>query len=177
MGASRGFVIGCALLSALAGCSGAGNFRQTMGLEAPAPDEFLVVARGPLATPPDFTSLPPPQPGAPSLTDPDARRSAQAALSGVGASGGVAAAPSQGEQSLVAALAPQGAPADIRATVAAERTTPPRRFGLDSLFGVPIVQDPSADSERLSAEQEAERLREAGKPAPSPTTTQVPPAN
>jgi hypothetical protein len=177
MGAARGFLIIAALAPALAGCSGSGNFRQTVGLEAPAPDEFLVVARGPLQAPPDFTALPPPQPGAPSRTDPDPRLAAQAALSGVGATGGVSAAPSAGEQSLVAALAPEGAPSDIRATVAAERTTPPRRFGLDSLFGVPIVQDPAQDAERLRAEQEAERLREAGKPAPSPATAQVPPVN
>jgi hypothetical protein len=177
MGASRAFVIACALLSGLAGCGGGGSFRQTMGLEAPAPDEFLVVARGPLETPPDFTTLPPPQPGAPSRTDPDPRVAAQAALSGVGASGGVAAAPSQGEPSLGAALAPEGAPPDIRATVASERTAPPRRFGLDSLFGFPIVQDPAADAERLRAEQEAERLREAGKPAPSPATAQAPPVD
>jgi hypothetical protein len=160
--------LAAAAVLALAGCGGSGNFRETVGLDGESPDEFLVVARGPLEAPPDFTSLPTPTPGAPSRTDPNAQAAARAALGGAGVSGGTSASASPGERSLVAALAPPDAPADIRATVAAEQTPPQRRFGLDSLFGFPIVQDPAADAERLRAEQEAQRLREAGKPAPVP---------
>ncbi len=161
-----------ALGCALAACGS--GIRQSVGLEAPPPDEFLVVARRPIEMPPRLDALPPPRPGAPSRTDPDPAGAAQAALGGAAAGGATAAAPSAGEQALLTALAPPptegGAPADIRAQLAAERTAPERRFGLDSLFGVPIVQDPQTDAERLRAEEEAARLREAGKPAPIVTT-------
>lgn len=42
--------------------SACGNARKTLGLEKKAPDEFAVVARAPLALPPDF-ALRPPEPG------------------------------------------------------------------------------------------------------------------
>jgi hypothetical protein len=40
------------------------NFKQVMGIEPVAPDEFAVESRAPLTLPPDF-DLRPPQPGAP----------------------------------------------------------------------------------------------------------------
>ncbi len=49
------------LLLTMAGC---GAFREGLGLNKKAPDEFAVVSRAPLVLPPDY-QLRPPRPGAP----------------------------------------------------------------------------------------------------------------
>lgn len=47
------------LLLALSACTGGQNARDILGLDRRAPDEFRVIARPPLSTPPDFQLRPP----------------------------------------------------------------------------------------------------------------------
>lgn len=156
----------------LAACStGSRSMREAAGLEAPPPDEFIVVARAPLEMPPDLRALPAPQPGAPSRLEPDARAQAQQALTGGGRAAAASTAPTTGETALLSAAGASAANAPIREQIVVERPAPTRRYGLDSLFGVRIVQDPAAEAERLSPQEEAERLAREGLPAPT-----VPPA-
>lgn len=61
--------------------SGCENPRRTLGLEKQTPDEFMVVARAPLALPPDF-SLRPPEPGADRPQETSPRDMARGALTG-----------------------------------------------------------------------------------------------
>lgn len=153
------------LVLALAGCGGsAEGFRDAVGLNTPPPDEFLVVSRAPLQMPPRLDALPTPQPGAPSRVDPNPRAQAQAALAGRPIP--QAAAPSGGEQALLAAAGP--ADPTIRGAIRAETAATPteRRFGLDSFFGFPINQNPGAPTDRLDPREEAERLRTSGAAVP-----------
>jgi hypothetical protein len=53
-----------AVVAACAAASGCTQFSQAIGAEKVAPDEFRVVTRAPLSTPPDF-GLRPPRPGDP----------------------------------------------------------------------------------------------------------------
>lgn len=64
----------------LAGCSG---FRQTIGLDQPAPDEFAVESRAPLTIPPDF-DLRPPKPGEPRPQEATAAERAQKLIDAAG---------------------------------------------------------------------------------------------
>lgn len=57
----RSALIWLILPLALAACSG-GEVRNTLGLNAKAPDEFVVYSRPPLSVPPEF-DLKPPRPG------------------------------------------------------------------------------------------------------------------
>ncbi len=146
--------------------------RDTLGLTAPPPDEFLVVARQPLERPADMAALPLPRPGAPSRVEPDPEALARGALSGAPAvtqqAGSTAETGlSAAERTLVAGAGGRDADPAIRQTLAEERFVPQRRFGLDSLFGIPIVQDPADAARRVQPAAEAERLREAGLPAPT----------
>jgi Protein of unknown function (DUF3035) len=68
-------------LPMLAGCSG---FRQMVGLDQPAPDEFAVESRAPLTIPPDF-SLRPPKPGAPRPQEASAEQRAEKVIDAAGA--------------------------------------------------------------------------------------------
>jgi hypothetical protein len=154
----------------LAACSassdGSGrSFRESVGLAAPPPNEFLVVSRAPLQIPASTATLPPPQPGAQSRVEPDPSASARAALLGEATvESGPAAPPSAGEAALVAAVGPSD-PA-VRQQLEAETPESERRFGLDGLFGYEFP-DPQADAERLSSAEEAERLRAEGLPTPT----------
>src|SRR5581483_6553192 len=64
----------------LTGCTG---FKQTIGLEPTAPDEFAVESRAPLTVPPEF-DLRPPAPGAPRPQDVNPAASAQQAMNAAG---------------------------------------------------------------------------------------------
>jgi hypothetical protein len=152
------------LVLAVAGCGGTENFRDAVGLNTPPPDEFLVVSRAPLQMPPRLDALPPPQPGAPSRVEPNPQAQAQAALAGRPIP--QAAAPSGGEQALLAAVGP--ADPAVRSAIRSETAATPteRRFGLDSFFGFPINQNPGAPVDRLDPREEAERLRTTGAAVP-----------
>jgi hypothetical protein len=118
--------------------------------------------------PPSLSALPAPQPGAPSPLEPNPLADAQLALGGGFAAGAAASGPSLGEAALITASGAAGADPAIREQVLAESPEPERRFGLDSFFGVEIVQDPTVSAERLEPEAEAERLRREGLVAPVP---------
>lgn len=161
--------LACAIAAPLAACSSSGGgLRESLGLSAPPPDPFLTVARAPLEMPPSLGELPPPQPGAPSRVEPDPTATAQAAL-GAGFETAAPTEPTAAETALIAAAGATDVDPAIRETVVAEAPTPERRFGLDSLFGFKIVQDPSVEAERLDAEAEAEKLRRRGLSAPTPS--------
>jgi hypothetical protein len=91
------FGVSCAaLMFLLTGCTG---FKQVVGLEAQAPDEFAVESRAPLTIPPEY-DLRPPAPGAPRPQEVTPSATAQQALSAAGpgkpgdqASGGLRAGP------------------------------------------------------------------------------------
>jgi hypothetical protein len=89
-----------ALLAALSltGCSEA---RRALGYDKSAPDEFAVMARAPLAQPPDFT-LRPPVPGAPRPQEGTMRDQAKSVLVAGKAGSSAADAVSPGERVLLA---------------------------------------------------------------------------
>ncbi len=170
MGATRIFAAGSALL-ALAACSvgsdgSGGGLRQSLGLAAPPPDEFLVVSRRPLEAPPDFNALPQPRPGAASRVDPDPEAEARAALLGEGGASGAGGASASETAILSATGAATLEPVD-RAAIAAAAPPPERRFGLDSFLGFEIDQS-GGDPDRLDSREEAERLRARGVQTPAP---------
>lgn len=160
-----GLVVALAL--SLSACGGSKSMREAAGLAVPPPDEFMVVARAPLELPPNLSALPPPQPGAPSRVEPNPVAEAQAALMG-GEVAVATAAPTAGEAALLSAAGAGPQNATVREQIAQDQpSTPTRRFGLTSLFGRKIVQDPENKPERLSPEAEAERLQREGLPAPA----------
>lgn len=178
---SLGAALAAAVVAALSGCS-VGS-KDALGLRAAPPDEFMVVERRPLMRPASMVSLPLPRPGAPSPLEPDPQRDAQAALAGVAppppdfatqsaAAQAPAAPQSAAEQALLAGTGP--ADPAIRETLAQEVFVPERRFGLDTLFGVRIVQDPRDEARRVQPTPEAERLRAEG--LPTPVQPPAPPA-
>jgi hypothetical protein len=164
--------LACAVAGPLAACSssgsGSGGLRETLGLSAPPPDPFLTVSRAPLELPPNLGELPQPRPGAPSRVEPNPTATAQAAL-GTGVTAPAPAAPTTAESALIAAAGGTEADTAIRETIVAETPEPERRFGLDSLFGFRVVQDPAAEAERLDPEAEAAELRRKGLAAPTPS--------
>ncbi|TVQ56260.1 MAG: DUF3035 domain-containing protein [Rhodobacteraceae bacterium] len=161
-------IVAVSLLAACSAGSGGGGFRQSIGLETPPPDATLVVARRPLQAPPDFATLPPPRPGAPSRVERDPQAEAAAALlGGAPTQREVAPAASRGEAALLAAAGADAADPAIRQIVVDEASPPDTRFALRSILGFPIP-DPVAEAERLSAEEEAQRLRDQGFVAPGP---------
>lgn len=64
----------------LGGCS---DFRQIVGLDQAAPDEFAVETRAPLTIPPDF-DLRPPKPGAPRPQEASSAEKAQEVMNSAG---------------------------------------------------------------------------------------------
>jgi len=64
----------------LSGCTG---FRQVIGLDQPAPDEFAIESRAPLTIPPDY-DLRPPKPGAPRPQEVSASEKAQKVIDAAG---------------------------------------------------------------------------------------------
>jgi hypothetical protein len=75
------FGVSCAAaVFLLTGCSG---FKQVVGLEATAPDEFAVESRAPLTIPPEY-DLRPPAPGAPRPQDVSPSAKAQEAINSAG---------------------------------------------------------------------------------------------
>lgn len=151
----------------LAGCTassdGSGDWRESVGLAAPPPNEFLVVSRAPLEMPPSSETLPTPRPGAPSRVEPDPVSEARAALLGPSAAP-AGPAPSAGERALADAAGP--ADPSVRQTLAAEAPERARRFGLES-FGFTFPNADGSSGDRLDPEEEAARLRERGVPTPT----------
>lgn len=76
----------CCVVVASVALSACGNARKTLGLEKKAPDEFAVVARAPLALPPDY-NLRPPEPGKERPQEKNTAEQAKAAMMGSGSGG------------------------------------------------------------------------------------------
>ena len=143
----------CVALLGLSGCGG--DVSRTFGFSRDTPDEFTVTTRAPLSMPPSYM-LAAPQPGATRPQDAALRSGVstlvpQAALTAGGA------APSAGQQALLAAAGPP-APANIRSAVnsiaAAENPEP----GLtDKLMFWRLPREPGTT---VDPNAEAQRLRE-----------------
>ena len=101
-----------ALVAACAATSGCGGFKQAIGVEKVAPDEFRVVTRAPLVIPPDY-ALRPPRPGdaRPQELRPD--NAARAAVFGQD----VGQTATQGERTLVQNAGADAVDPGIRAQV------------------------------------------------------------
>lgn len=67
-------------MALLTGCN---NFKQSIGLEPQAPDEFAVESRAPLSVPPEF-DLRPPAPGAPRPQEMNPAAKAEQAMNAAG---------------------------------------------------------------------------------------------
>lgn len=104
-------------LAAAACSTSSSTFRETVGLDQPPPDEFLVVSKAPLVVPPDM-ALRPPAPGAPALNSSDPRMLAQSTITG--STAGARSGTSAGEQSMLARAGATGADPNIRAELLRE---------------------------------------------------------
>ena len=140
-------------LLGLAACSGDGLTR-TFGLTRDALDEFQVTTRAPLSMPPDF-ALRPPRPGSSRPQELSQQEQAEAALAPGAVLSRGEAAPSLGQQALLAAAGPP-APANIRGRVDGETAldAPSRSFSERLMFWQPApspgtVVDPARESQRL----------------------------
>ncbi len=143
-----------ALVAACAATSGCGGFRQAIGVEKVAPDEFRVVTRAPLTLPPDY-SLRPPRPGDPRPQELRPDGAARAAVFGQD----VGAEASVGERSIVARAGAGAVDPAIRAQVDLEGAAlvrKPEGFA-DAVIG---YQGSAAAAQPVGdAESEAEKRR------------------
>lgn len=132
------------------------------------PDEFAVLPTRPLQAPPDFTTLPPPDPGGRNLVDPDPWADAYAALGGrAPAPGGAVPA---ADAALLAHAGRYGIDPAIREQLAAEDLEFRRRHRgrlLERLFGVNIYHRAYGRAQGLDMYGELERWREAGRRTPA----------
>ena len=151
-----------ALLTALtlSGCSSA---RKALGYDKAPPDEFAVVARAPLAQPPDYT-LRPPRPGAQRPQEWTTRDEARTALVGAAAPTATATATggndfSPGEQLLLAKAGANRADPEIRRKVDEETTA---LIDADHSFTDKILfwRDKPPPGEVVDAAREAKRLKD-----------------
>jgi len=143
-----------ATASALSAC-GNEKFMQYVGLQRDAPDEFRVTTRAPLSMPANF-DLPPPQPGAPRPQELSERQQAEQALvPALALESPANAAPTPGQEAIVAAAGPQASP-DIRTEVNAEtarladrRTLVQRMMFWQKPPDPAVVVDPEREAQRL----------------------------
>ncbi len=159
----RGTIVIIAAL-ALGACSrGEPQLLNLTRDNGPGPDEFSVLPTEPIVIPEDLTSLPTPNPGGPSRTDPDPEADAIAAL------GGDITRAASGSQSLVSHTARFGIEADIRGTLAAEDLAFRQRSNgrvLERLFNVNVYHR-AYSSVSLDQYGELERLRALGVRTPA----------
>lgn len=143
------------VIAAAAASTGCAGFRQAVGAEKIAPDEFRVVTKAPLSLPPDY-QLRPPRPGDPRPQELRADQDARAAVFGQDIGKGA----SPGEVALVNRAGAAAVDPAIRRQVDLEGGAVVRKpesladsviaFGKDAPAGAP-----------LTPEQEAERLKKA----------------
>ncbi len=144
-----------AAASALGGCA---SFRQAVGAEKVAPDEFRVVTKAPLVIPPEF-NLRPPRPGEARPMELRADLQARTALFGVQ----IGQEASEGEQLLVSRAGAQNADPRIRAVVDDEGggvVRKPRSFADRVLSFGRADAAPAAVPAPLPSEEEARRLEQ-----------------
>lgn len=135
-----------ALVAACAAASGCAGFKQAIGAEKVAPDEFRVVTRAPLVLPPDY-SLRPPRPGDPRPQELRPDGAARAAVFGQDVGQGA----SPGEQAIVQRAGAEAVDASIRDRV--------------DLEGASLVRKPEAFANQVVQSQGAAATAAAAPPA------------
>ncbi len=141
---------------------------EQIGVITPAPDEFLIIARAPIEVPQDLSALPRPQPGAPSRLMPNPFVEAHETLFRTPAPVEGPATPGAGEAALLGAAGASGDNSAIRAALdAEEEPRNDRRFGLTSVFGMPIPSNLGENDAYVVGVEENERLRLQGLPTPA----------
>ena len=131
------------------------KLRQTSA----GPDEFSIVPTKPLEQPKDYSTLPPPTPGAGNLSDPDPEAQAVAALGGrPGASQGVS------NNALLQHAERYGMDPGVRQRLAAEDLDLRRRHGNRNIIRIGPGDNytDAYKKEWLDADAEAKRLRQLG---------------
>ena len=159
----RAAMIGAALLAGACTIgSESGPIGEQLGFSLGTPDEFLVIARKPIEIPTSFT-LPAPQPGAPSLVEPDPFADAHLSLYRRPEPIRLGQA-SQGEQVLLSGADAASDNSVIRQVLAEEDPDAgERRFGLTSFLGVPIPATVDGlDAAVVRPVSETELLRRQG---------------
>jgi hypothetical protein len=163
---ATGLIVIAAL--SLSGCS---EVRRALGYDKSPPDEFAVVARAPLAQPPDFT-LRPPMPGATRPQEGTVRDQAKSALipGRTGVVLGGFTGESQGERVILNKAGAEKADPDIRRKVDEETTA---LILADDSFTDKILfwQDKPVPGEALDPYKEAKRLQQGAAAAPSSGTS------
>src|SRR5579859_3486534 len=112
---SKAGTVAIALVLAAVSLSACSDARRALGYDKAPPDEFAVIARAPLAQPPDY-NLRPPAAGAPRPQEGTPTDQARAALT-PGKTTADAAAGTKGEQILLTKAGADKAAPDIRRTV------------------------------------------------------------
>jgi hypothetical protein len=150
-----------------AGCSigsdgsEAGGFREALGLNAGAPDEFLIIANDPLQLPPSF-ELARPTPGTISRVAPNPEGIAYTALFQTDLPQRLAVA-SPGETVLLTGAGITDDNSSIRAILAEEAPEDGSGdFGLTSIFGLAIPLTLGDLDSILESRTEVENLRQQG---------------
>ncbi len=163
-----------ALLAAvsLSGCEGA---RRALGYDKAPPDEFTVVARAPLAQPPDF-QLRPPAPGATRPQEGTTRDQAKTALLGGRANATPPMGPaerSHGEQIMLAKAGADKIEPDIRRKVNEETNSV---IEADKSFSDKVLfwQEKPPPGDVIDAKAEAKRLQENASLGKSPSEGDTP---
>lgn len=154
-------ILGSALLAGLvlSGPTGCSNARKSLGLERKPPDEFAVVARAPLAVPPEY-DLRPPEPGAPRPQEGTTRDQARNSLLGSGA-GYDRSEVSRGEQELLKLAGTDRNVDNIRQVVDRETSAlaaeseefTDRLMFWDDQIPYGTVVDPAKESQRIRENQ------------------------
>ncbi|HMA51339.1 MAG TPA: DUF3035 domain-containing protein, partial [Magnetospirillaceae bacterium] len=113
--------VATALVLAATALSACTDARRALGYDKAPPDEFAVIARAPLAQPPDY-NLRPPSPGAARPQEGTATDQARSALTPGKAAVGAPAGTSKGEQVMLAKAGTDKNTPDIRRVVNEETT-------------------------------------------------------
>lgn len=147
-----------AVIAACAAASGCSQFSQAVGAEKVAPDEFRVVTRAPLSTPPDY-GLRPPRPG--EVRPAELRVDGQARAAVFGQDRGAAASPA--EKLLVARAGAEAVDPNIRAQVDFEGANIVRKAeGFADRVLQSGANDPATEQQKLSEAEAARRATGGG---------------
>lgn len=157
--------------SSMSGCSDA---RRALGYDKAPPDEFAVVARAPLAQPPDY-NLRPPAPGAARPQEGTATDQARAALTPGKAAPAALTGVTKGEQVILAKAGADKSTPDIRRVVNEETT---QMVEADDHFVDKLMfwQDKAPPGDIVNPGAESKRLKDdaaAGKPATAGQTVVI----
>ena len=162
-----GSLLGLAAL-VLAACAPAEPELMNIRSDTEGPDEFAILPVKPLETPPNYTDLPPPNPGGSNITDPNPRVDAIAALGGNPARLSDAGIPAV-DAGLIAHASRFGRSGNIREQLAAEDLDYRRQNSgllLERWANVNVYYD-AYEPMTLDSHAELERWRQRGARTPS----------